>query len=300
MEAPLFQKQIMMRRMLYALVPLFLFSTYLYGWRVPALTLVVFALGIITEYIFARRKNKPVSEAVLVTCSLYTLSLPPMVPLWIAGIGIIFAVVFAKEVYGGFGRNIFNPAIAGRLFIYITFPNVMTRAWAVPGNFGMIDTITSATPLEFLKAGQDSDLFTLLYGNRTGSIGESATILIVLAAIYLIWTKTANWRIILATLGSALLTVVVINFFDPSKDINLLHYMLSGSILFVAVFIATDPITAPKKVKSLIVYGVIIGSVSMVVRTYSLFPEGTSFGVLMANTFASLLDIIFTKKKVTA
>ncbi|MBN1498660.1 MAG: RnfABCDGE type electron transport complex subunit D [Spirochaetes bacterium] len=292
-----FTKQIMMRRMLFSLIPVFFFASYLYGWRVAALAAVVFTSGILTEYFFEKRQNKKVSEAVLVTCALYTLSLPPAVPFWIAAIGIIFAVFFAKEVYGGFGRNIFNPAIAGRLFIYISFPSVMTGGWMVPGNFGTIDAVTSATPLETLKAGGSLDLNNLITGIHPGSLGESAVILILAAAVYLIATKTANWKIMFSVLVSAAVTSAAIGFLDSSLNINVLQYMLSGSILFVAVFIATDPVTAPKKPASVWIYGMIIGFTAIIVRTYSLFPEGTSFGILLGNTFAPLIDKIFTKVK---
>lgn len=296
----MFQKQPMMRKMLYSLLPIFIYSTYLYGWRVVALTVVIFLLGIAAEYIFEKKKNKKVSEAVLVTCALYTLSLPPLVPFWMAGLGIIFAIVFAKEVYGGFGRNIFNPAIAGRLFIYITFPTTMTQGWLTPGKFGTIDTVTTATPIELMKTGNNINLFDQFIGFRSGSIGESAIILIILAAIYLMWTKTANWRIILSTLVSAVLTILLINYVDANIESPLLPSLMSGSILFVVVFIATDPISAPRNAKSLYVYGTIIGVVAIVVRCYSLFPEGTSFGILMGNTFAALLDTVFVKKKKVA
>ncbi len=132
----MFQKQIMMRRVVYSLIPIMIFSIYLYGIRSLLIHLVVFAAGILTEYVFMKSMGKKVSEAVLVTCALYALSMPPMVPLWVAAIGIIFGVLFGKNIFGGFGRNIFNPAITGRLFVYITFPSYMTTAWKTPGSFG--------------------------------------------------------------------------------------------------------------------------------------------------------------------
>jgi Na+-transporting NADH:ubiquinone oxidoreductase subunit B len=118
----IFQKQLIMRRVILALLVLMAFSTYLFGWRVLAINAMVLVIGVFTEWLFERNRGKKVSEAVIVTCLLFGLSLPPMVPFWVAAIGIIFAVAIAKEVFGGFGRNIFNPAVAGRLFIYISFP----------------------------------------------------------------------------------------------------------------------------------------------------------------------------------
>ncbi len=123
-----FLKQPMMRKVLIALAPIYLFSLWMYGLRVVAAALVVFVAGIATEWLFERKRQGKISEAVLVTCALYTLAWPPKTPLWILAVGIIFAVAMAKGVYGGFGRNIFNPAIAGRAFVYISVAVVLHRA----------------------------------------------------------------------------------------------------------------------------------------------------------------------------
>ena len=322
----MFQKQDIMRRVIYSMIHVFLFATFLYGWRVLVTTAVVFAFGIATEYVFERSRKKKVSEAVLVTCSLYALSLPPVTPLWISIIGIVFAVAMAKEVYGGFGRNIFNPAITGRLFIYLTFPTVLTTAWMVPamvdvsnafatsgifGTSGMVnvDAMTAATPLAVMRSGEMPNLWNLFLGFRSGSIGESSIILILGAAAYLLYTKTANWKLMLSTFVSALLFTVIFYFADlipgvsPAGYSGIRHlvpiaaYMMSGSIMYVAVWMSTDPISGPNNPGAQCVYGFIIGGVSMTVRTFSGFPEGTSFGIMMGNVFSALLDEIFPKKK---
>ena len=322
----MFQKQDIMRRVIYSLVPMFLFAIFLYGWRVIVTTAFVFAFGIATEYFFEKSRKKKVSEAVLVTCALYSLSLPPVTPVWIAVVGIVFAVAIAKEVFGGFGRNIFNPAITGRLFIYITFPTVLTTAWMVPaltdvagaagltGAFGTsgimnVDAISAATPLALMRSGEMPDLWNLFLGFRSGSMGESSIVLILLAAVYLIYTKTANWKLILSTFLSALFFTVLFYFADwipgvsPSNFSGTSHlipiaaYMMSGSIMYVAVFMSTDPVSGPNKPGAQWAYGILIGGVSMAVRTFSGFPEGTSFGIMIGNTFSALLDEIFPKKK---
>ncbi len=318
----MFQKQLMMRRVVYSLIPLFLFSMYLYGWRPLAVAALVFMLGIATEFIMVRglpflrkskedggvsgkKPRKKVSEAVLVTCALFTLAMPPGVPLWIAAIGIIFAVLMGKGVYGGFGRNVFNPAITGRLFIYITFPTVLANAWMAPGAFGSglslaasstIDGVTAATPLAMMREGTLPEFWKMLIGLRSGSMGEGPVILIVLAAVYLIYKKTASWKIILSTLLSAGIFASIFYFADLTPIPP--HYALvSGSLLFVAVFMTTDPVSAPNKPMSQWLYGALIGSVAIIIRTFSAFPEGTSFGILVGNTFASLIDEIVPKKK---
>ncbi len=280
-----------MRRVLYSLFPLFLFSVYLYGWRPLLLGAVVFASGILTEYLFMKKRNQKVSEAVLVTSMLYTLSLPPSVPLWIAAVGIIFGVLFGKSIYGGFGRNIFNPAIAGRLFVYVTFPSVMTSGWMTPGRFGTLgaDSVTSATPLSMMHQGLIPSVGSLLSGIRPGALGESGVILILMGAVYLIYTKTASWRIILSTVLSftVLQSALYMGGVSPAPP---LQSLFAGSFLFVAVFMATDPVSSAKKKTGQIMYGILIGTVFALVRNFSLFPEGASFAVLMGNTFASLFD----------
>lgn len=293
----MFQKQVMMRRVLLALIPLYLMAIFLYGWRVLYLGAIVFAVGIGTEYIFERYRKKKVSEAVLVTCSLYLLSLPAHTPWWIAALGILFAVAIGKEVFGGFGRNIFNPAISGRLFVYISFPNQLQSGYLTPGGFGIgADALTSATPLGLIRNGETFDQLMSFLGVRAGTMGESSVPLIVLAAIFLIATKTANWRIILATIASAVCMTLAFELAGFSQALPVLPAILSGSIVFTAVFIVTDPVSAPKKKASQWVYGILIGLVAVLIRTFSLFPEGTSFAVLLGNTFASLFDETFTKK----
>ena len=287
----MFQKQDMMRRVLVALIPIYLFSIYLYGLRLLILGVIVFFVGISIEYFFEKSRKKKVSEAVLVTCSLFLLSLPSQTPWWIAIVGIVFSVLIGKEIYGGFGRNIFNPAISGRLFIYITFPNQMQSGFLTPGGFGLnADAITTATPLGLLRQGESIDYLMYLLGFRPGSMGESSILLIIVAAVYLIATKTASWRIILSTLSSAVLLAFSLSLFGVAQALPPLASLLSGSILFVTVFYATDPVSAPKKKGAQWFYGVIIGSTAILIRTFSLFPEGTSFGILLGNTFASLLD----------
>lgn len=299
--------------MLYSLIPVFAFAVLLYGWRSLMITAVVFVFGIAAEFIFTKPNGKKVSEAVLVSCALYSLSMPPAVPWWIAAVGIIFGVVFAKSVFGGFGRNVFNPAIAGRLFVYVAFPDGMQRSFiapwqpGTPWTFGLgssVDAATAATPLMEMKSGVIPDVMNLLSGFRLGTLGESAVILIILAGIYLIYTKTANWKIILSTLLSFLtvnLALWAAGVSPAGSDVPFppLQSLFSGSMLFVAVFMATDPVTAPKKPYSQWVYGILVGGVSASIRIFSLFPEGVSFGLLIANTFAPLLDEWFPAVKKT-
>ncbi len=289
------QKQPMMRRVLYSLVPLFLVSFYIYTFKAIILTLTVFIAGIGTEYIYMKKRGQKVTEAVLVTCALYTLSLPPGSPIWISILGIVFGVLFGKLIYGGFGRNVFNPAIVGRLFVYITFP-VSFNHFYNPRN--IVDGISGATPLILFRNGVDVGLDKLFLGNYNGTIGETSSILIVLAGIYLVYTKTANWKLIASTFVSFFLLQSAFYLFGVINTISPIDATLSGSFLFVTVFMVTDPVTAPKQSMSIWFYGTLIGISICLIRTFSLFPEGTSFALLLGNTFAPLFDEIFRRIKV--
>ena len=298
----LFLKQKMMTRVLISLLPILLASVYFFGLRTLVVLSVVTATGILCEYGIMRLidgEKAKVSEAVLVTCLLFTLTLPPSVPLWIAAVGIAFGVVFGKCVFGGFGRNIFNPALVGRCFIYVSFPAHMTIAWAEPyggllGGFirwsSGVDAVTSATPMILLnKEGVVTDYLRLFLGNISGSLGETSALLILAAAIYLIVTKTASWKIIVSCLtsfaifGSILYLTGVIEA-DP------LFSVLSGGFLFAAVFMATDPVSAPKQETSKYIYGALIAIVAMIIRAFSLFTEGIMFAILIVNAFVPLID----------
>ncbi len=295
----MFQKQPMMRRVLYALAPIGVLSVWLYGPRVVLTLAVSLGTGVLVEYLFEKKKGGKVSEAVLVTGTLFAFSMPPAAPLWIIVIGMAFAVFMAKEVYGGFGRNIFNPAIAGRLFVYISFAGVLGGSFFEPGNFGAAagnlfgrpDAISAATALATMRSGGDVPILGLLLGTRSGSIGEESIILIAGAAIYLIATKTAQWRLIASTVLSGA-AVAAILFFTGVQQALPMQSLMAGSFLFVAVFMATDPVSAPKKPAAQWAYGLMIGAVIIIIRTFSLFPEGTSFALLLGNTFASLFDKI--------
>lgn len=302
----IFQKQLIMRRVVGALLVLLGFATYLYGWRVLAINAMVLVLAVATEWVFERARGKKVSEAVVVTALLYGLSLPPLVPFWVAAIGIVFAVAIGKEVFGGFGRNVFNPAITGRLFVYISFPVQLQQSWAEPNVPGFVsdllgigpDAIASATPLDILRSGAAETLnfWQLFFGFRMGSMGESAVWLILIAGIYYIVTKTAQWRLIVSTLLSAALFQTVFYFTGLTEMVPHLALM-SGSILYVSVFMSTDPVSAPNKPGSQWLYGLIIGGTTVLIRVFAGFPEGTSFGILLGNTFASLLDELMPKPK---
>lgn len=297
----IFIKQVLMRKVIYSLIPIIIISTYYFGLRALVLMIVTTLFAIITEFLFERRLNKKVSEAIIVTSILFTLTLPVSTPFWVAIVGIIFGVVFAKEVFGGFGRNIFNPALVGRTFLYVCFPEYLTIQWnspliQFPGGFTTyltpsIDTITRSTPLiTFAQTKELVPLNSLFWGNVSGSLGETSAILIILAGIYLIYTKTADWRLMLSPVLGFMSLSTVIYFSNVTLTPNPIWSLLSGSILFISVFFATEPITAPKTTEGKWIYGTLIGCITLLIRIYGIFVAGGMFAVLIMNTFAPILD----------
>jgi len=294
-------KQMMMRKVVYALIPLVLAGVYFFGLRVLVLLAVVNVFGIATEWVFVRKTTKKVTEAVIVTNILFTLTLPPSTPYWIAIIGIIFGVLFGKMVFGGFGKNPFNPALVGRAFIYVNFPEFMTMNWTRPvegvlGGFTTylgesIDAITQSTPMLIFRASGDKlPINELLFGNTAGSIGETSAILVILAGIYLIYTKTAAKETIFSVLAGFILMSGFFYFAGYEQVLDPLYGLLAGGILFGAVFMATDPISSPKTFEGRIIYGLIIGIVTVIIRGFALFAGGVMFAILIGNTFAPIID----------
>ena len=300
--AKIFQKQNMMRTVLLSLLPIMLSSVYFFGWRTLILTIVVCIFGVATEYVFEKRNKKKVSEAVLVTCILYTMTLPPTTPYWIAVLGIIFGVVFGKMVFGGFGRNVFNPALVARAFVYVSFPAPLTIVWskamsAFPAGFGTymtegIELVSQATPmLLFRDNGQTVSTINLLIGNVSGSIGETSAILIVLAGIYLIYKKVASWQTMAGCfVGFIGLSSILHYVVGMPQVANPFYGLIMGGFLFGTIFMATDPISSPKTVEGRWIYGIIIGIVTVIIRGFALFAGGVMFAILIGNTFAPIMD----------
>lgn len=297
-----FMRQKMMEKVLIALVPLYLMAIWLYGWRVIAVLAVVTAVGVAAEYWINRVVNKEkakITEACLVTCALYTLTLPSTIPYWIAIVGILVALILAKGAFGGFGQNIFNPALVGRCFVYVSFPVQMTATWMTPfstfpGGFahftGGVDAITASTPMILHNTeGVITPYLNMFIGNIGGSMGETSALLILLMGAYLVFTKTASLKIMLSTVLSGALFSAIF-FLTGHSQVDPLFAIISGGFLFGAVFMATDPISAPRNEKTQIVFGILIGFVAIFIRTFSLFTEGIMFAILIANAFGPLLE----------
>jgi Na+-transporting NADH:ubiquinone oxidoreductase subunit B len=295
----LFLKQKVMLRVCYALTPIVLASIYFFGWRSFALLAVVFVFGIASEALFTWKGGKPVTSAVFVTSLIFVLSLPPLVPFWMAVIGIVIGVAIGKMAFGGFGQNTFNPAMMGRCFIYITFPTQMTNEWVEPlwrgaGGFGKWfpgpDALTRATPLELLRDGDPLPLSRLFFGNTSGSLGETSVLLILLGGIYLLYTGAASYRLA----GSCLLGGIVLSGMLHALGVpdipSVLMTLVSGSFLFGTVFVVTEPVSGPKTKAGQWIYGFFVGGLTVVLRGFSNFSEGMMFSVLLMNSFVPVID----------
>ncbi len=279
-----FLMQKVMLRVCYALLPLVFASVYLFGWRSLVLVVGVLGFGIATEGLFTLRQGKPITSAVFVTSLIFSLSLPPMIPFWMAIVGIVAGVALGKMVFGGFGQNVFNPAMVGRCFLYVTFPMEMTNQWATPlwggaAGFGRwslsLDAVTQATPLVEWRRGVSVPLEQLFLGNTGGSLGETSALLILLGGIYLIYRKAAPWRLAVSCLIGGILLSSILHALGAAGVPSALTTLLSGSFLFGSVFVVTEPISGAKTQYGQWIYGFMVGSLTVVLRGFSNFPRAS-------------------------
>lgn len=292
-----------MRRVLMATLPCIAGAVYFFGWRALASVAFCCAVGLSVEYVFCRGRREPVSEAVFVTAVIFALIMPPGVGWHVQAVGMIFAVMFAKEVFGGFGRNFFNPAMAGRCFVYICFPVALTAAWpdsAPREGLGALtqwttatapEAISGATPMAEMKAGAEPPpIADLFFGGLSGTMGVTSALLILIGGLYLYITRTAYRSIIL----SVIITYAVLNqslhWLGVEPVPNALPALLGGGFLFGAFFIATDPISSPRTPQARVIYGMIIALCTVVIRNFSVFNGGLMFSILLGNMFAPIID----------
>lgn len=278
-------------------VPSAIAGIYFFGWRGVFLILISYTVGLSVEVAFAVIRKEEISEGAFVTCMLFPLILPPDLPLWMVALGIFVGIFFGKEVFGGTGYNVFNPALVSRIFLYICFPAAMTSNWAYPmeGSGGFTryigDAVTGATPLAGFKGtGELTPLWNLFWGNVSGSLGETSAILIIGGGLFLILTRVADWRIPLSFLGSAAFFALIFHGINPEKFAPVGFQLLSGGMLFGAFFMATDPVTSPFSKKGRWFYGTMCGLLVILIRGLSGYAEGVMFAILFMNIFASLID----------
>jgi len=300
------QKQQAMRNVVIGLSPLVLAAIYFFGWRFLAVYSVVLLFGLLGEWLMAKKYGYKITESLYVSATLFALSLPPTIPLWIAAVGILFGIVFGKMVFGGFGRNVFNPAITARAFVYISFGVPLTAHFVapmstvspVPGGFATwlstADSVGAATPL----ISADASYLNLFLGNIPGSFGETSALLILLGGAYILYKKSAAWRLVVSSLLLFAITQSLVFFGGKSGALDPLTALMSGSFLLAAFFMITDPVSSSQSTDlGRWIYGGMFGVLTVLIREFSSWAEGVTFAILLVNMFAPLLDHLIKESK---
>lgn len=285
---------------LIALAPALLWGVYVFGARALLLTFlsVGACVGFEALFWYLRKKKIPVGDgSAAVTGVILALNLPVSVPLWMPVLGAAFAILIVKCLYGGVGKNIVNPALAARVFLFFSFPQMLTHFVAphadVPAfTLGQVDAATSATPLAALGAGEVpvTTLSDTFFGLVGGSVGEVSTLLLLVGGVYLLCRRVITWQIPVCYLA----TVALVALFVPQTGMSSLLYvgytLCSGGLMLGALFMATDYATSPMTGWGRAIYGVGCGLLTMLLRTCSRYPEGVSFAILVMNLLVWYLD----------
>ncbi|MGM5469613.1 NADH:ubiquinone reductase (Na(+)-transporting) subunit B [Flavobacteriaceae bacterium LMO-SS05] len=293
-------------------------------WKVLPLVIVSYGVGLGIEFLFAVIKKHEVEEGYLVTGMLVPLIVPIDTPLWMLAVAVAFGVVIGKEVFGGTGMNILNPALTIRAFLFFAYPTWMSgdKVWvhgavertnqiAAGAN---VDAISGETILGGLAQGRDLGytIWDMFYGLIPGSVGETSTLLIILGGLFLIFTKIGSWRIMLSSVLGAIAMGLIFNLAvdqqwitEGSKFYGLMNtpyweHLLIGGFAFGTVFMATDPVTASQTIKGKWIYGFLIGFISIMIRVFNpAYPEGVMLAILLMNVFAPTIDHYVVKGNVT-
>nr|WP_321222112.1 NADH:ubiquinone reductase (Na(+)-transporting) subunit B [uncultured Psychroserpens sp.] len=285
-------------------------------WKVIPLVIVSYGVGLIIEILFAMKNKHEVEEGYLVTGMLVPLIVPIDIPLWMLAVAVAFGVVIGKEVFGGTGMNILNPALTIRAFLFFAYPTWMSgdKVWVhgaverdqMIANGSNLDAISGETILGSYAQGNTNvvyDYWDMFWGIIPGSVGETSKFLIIIGALFLIFTKVGSWRIIFSTLIGAITMGLIFNGVvnagwipETSKFYGLMNvpfwqHLIIGSILFGAVYMATDPVTASQTNKGKWIYGFLIGFISIMIRVFNpAYPEGVFLAILLMNVFAPTID----------
>jgi Na(+)-translocating NADH:ubiquinone oxidoreductase B subunit len=293
----------LMSTVIIALLPVVALAVYFFGLRVLAMIVVSYAAGGLVEVLFAVLRKEEINEGFLVTGLLFPLILPPGLPLWMVAVGVMFGVLVGKELFGGTGRNVFNPALVGRIFLALAYPVAMTGNWIAPAlefpgrllqyaTAETVDAVSSATPLAAARtgAGETAGLLELLIGNVSGSVGETSALAIIIGGLFLLATRVASWRIVAGVIASFLLMEAILFAALPGTIPPPHWQLLAGGLLFGAFFMATDPVSAPATSSGKWIYAAIIGVSTVLIRHLTGYVEGVMFAILLANICAPLLD----------
>ena len=324
-HAPTSVSQVMATVML-ALTPATLFGFWLYGWPAINVWLVSLAVAVLAEAATLKFMARPVQPALmdgsaLLTAWLLALSLPPWAPWWLAAVGSLFAIVVVKQVFGGLGQNLFNPAMAARVMLLISFPLEMTT-WLAPAPIttaaapgfmqGLAITFSGALPsdavssatllgqvktdlgrgfgLDQILAGGLFQPTEMLLGQRGGSLGETSALLLLGGGLVLIWRRIITWHIPLAMLAGVALPALLASLIAHGQYPGLAYHLLSGGLILGAFFIASDPVTSPNSAAGQLLFGFACGLLTWLIRTWGGYPEGVAFAVMLMNAATPVID----------
>jgi electron transport complex protein RnfD len=286
-----------------ALAPAAIMGAWYFGLKALLTMALCIGSAVGSEYLYQRLLRKKITlrdGSAFLTGLLLALNLPPQVPFYIPVLGSCVAILLAKQLFGGLGYTIFNPALLGRAFLLISFPKLLTSWNAPTAAFFGVDTVTCATPLNILKlegigklidtfGGQGSLYLHLLTGNRAGCIGETCIIALLAGGLFLLYRGYITWHIPVSYLGMVMLIAWIFGGRGLFSGDPLLHF-LSGGIVLGAFFMATDYVTSPSTKAGQLLFGAGCGFITMLIRLKGGYPEGCMFSILIMNCFAPLID----------
>jgi electron transport complex protein RnfD len=287
----------MMRGVLIALIPAVLAALYFY--RMSAIMLIISSVAgcLVTEFLIRKLRKKPPrigDYSALLTGVLLALVLPPATPLWMVFLSGVFAISIGKEIFGGLGFNIFNPALLARAFLMAAFPVTMTT-WTKPIT---LDTVTTATPLGLAKFEHLSTSYLdLIAGNIGGCIGETSAIALVIGGVYLLYKKIIDFRIPAAYIGTVIVFSGIAHVMAPEIYLSPMFHVMAGGLLLGAFFMATDPVTTPVTSKGRWIFGTGCGLVTMIIRFWGGLPEGVMYSILFMNAVTPLINRMSRSKR---
>ncbi len=295
-----------MRDVVIALVPALVVSTVVFGWQVLAVTAISVASCVLFEYLIQKyllRGPLTINNwSAVVTGMLLSFNLPASIPWWIVIIGAAVAIGIGKMTYGGLGKNPFNPALVGRVFLLIAYPVQMTSFPAVENE--ALDALSGATPLAAVKFGASPatvGVQDLLLGNMPGSLGEVAALALLCGFVYLLWRRVITWHIPVTVLGTMAVFALVYALASGMNGDEIwqfpLFHVLAGGALLGSIFMATDYSTSPMTVRGGVVFAFGIGVITMLIRLWGAYPEGMSFAILIMNACVPLINRYIKPKR---
>lgn len=304
----------LMTGVLIALAPAFFVSVWMFGWSALIVTAVAVLSCVLFEYLIQKyllKKEISISDgSAIVTGVLLAFCLPVNIPLWQVVIGSLVAIGVGKMTFGGLGNNPFNPALVGRVFLFISFPVQMT-SWPIPQGFktSLTDAITGSTPLGIIKEGirnsESMDVIMqnvpsnmeMFYGHMGGSMGEIAAIALALGFLYLLIKKIITWHIPVTILATIVIFTGIMWLLNPDQNASPVFHLLTGGVMLGAIFMATDYVTSPMTAKGMIVFAIGIGVLTVIIRRFGAYPEGVQFAILIMNAFVPLINTYMKPKR---